>query len=245
MDTMKISFDQVILLIFAHLLVIGLIGAAASCSAQQVAPNIIWADATNFVRGADNGEPLATSVRAGLQIEGSEITLSGRPLRLSHPVSLQLENLLTNDTNLNGMTNTVIVPMNTVTWIYLPPTNGWLFLEMTDSKGDPVPKTSVGLALDTQINLKPNTSRWSLPFKGTRNPSFPADVAKWKEVSLFPNEHIAITSSSELDPSRYFVLGDSGPYKLTATLCVYVQNTNTYLKPIMLPPVRVDVRVEK
>ena len=49
----------------------------------------------------------------------------------------------------------------------------------------------------------------------------------------------------ELNPARYFIIEKPGLYKLTVIQRLYVADTNSYLKTITLPPVTVDVRVEK
>jgi len=218
-------------------------------------PPVIWGGETNFLRGAmATGQPLATSIRAGIQVVGGEIVLSGQPLMVDHPAYIGLENLDTNNyPKPDDLINTSVVPANDVIWIDLPPAKERLQLSMTDSSGASVPKTPEGLALGQPFSLKPKTGWMELPHEGSGRrgmmalmpvPGFNScGVDDWPNAT-FPSKE-ELERGKELDPSRYFILTNTGVYKLTVTLSIYVEDTNTCLKPITLPPVTVNVRVEK
>ncbi|MGA3284636.1 MAG: hypothetical protein ABSD57_09295 [Verrucomicrobiota bacterium] len=109
-----------------------------------------------------------------------------------------------------------------------PKLNEWLTLSMTNTNGVPLPKTAEGMALGQQSSLKTNTFWPHWRRYGTSAPLFD------HSVDMFT-----------FDPTKYFKIEESGLYKLTVVQRLYVINTNTYLKTITLPPVTVDVRVEK
>ena len=48
-----------------------------------------------------------------------------------------------------------------------------------------------------------------------------------------------------LDPTAYFVLEEPGLYRLTIAQRLYVADTNSCVKAITLPPVAVNVSVQK
>ncbi len=135
----------------------------------------------------------------------------------------------------------------------MPPVNERFVLSLTDSDGEPVPKTPEGQALNRPPSLKPNTRWTDLPRAGTTQPGtfglFPKELFKMAfsdkigaGVSI-PNEEVK--KMFELDPTNYFLLQKPGRYKLTVIQRLYLEDTNTYLKIISLPPVAVVVRVEK
>jgi hypothetical protein len=218
-------------------------------------PPVIWGGETNFLRGAmATGQPLVTSIRAGIQVVGGEIVLSGQPLKLDHPAYIGLENL---DTNAypkpDDLINSSGASANDVIWMDLPPAKERLQLNMTDSSGATVPKTPEGLSLAQPFSLKPKAGWTQFQPEGTVRRGMVAlmpvpglnscGVDDWPKSTL-PNRE-ELKRGNELDPSRYFILTNTGLYKLTATLSIYVEDTNTCLKPVTLPPVTVDVRVEK
>ncbi len=218
-------------------------------------PPVIWGSETNFLRGAmATGQPLVTSIRAGIQVVGGEIVLSGQPLKLEYPAYIGLENLDTNNyPKPDDLINTGTVPANDVIWMDLPPAKERLQLSMTDSSGAYVPKTPEGLSLGQPFSLKPKTGWMELPREGSGHRGMMAlmpvpglnscGVDDWPNAT-FPSQE-ELKRGKELDPSRYFILTNTGFYKLTATLSIYVEDTNTCLKPVTLPPVTVDVRVKK
>ena len=214
-------------------------------------PSVIWGSETNFLRGAMvTGEPLATSVRVGIRVSGGEIVLSGQPLKLDHQACIGLEDL---NTNAYPQPEDSVVPAYDVIWMDLPPAKERLQLSMTDSSGADVPKTPEGLSLGQPFSLKPKAGWMELPREGSGRrgimalmpgPGFiPCWVDDWPK-STFPTQE-ELERAKELDPSRYFIITNMGLYKLTATLSIYVEDTNTCLKPVTLPPVTVNVRVEK
>jgi hypothetical protein len=131
-------------------------------------------------------------------------------------------------------------------WIGIPPFNESVIVSMTDSNGVPVPKTPKGSALGQPLTLKPETTlfRWG---GNNRNP--------WVKVySNAPCQVMTIGTGLEkelgpryllLDPAQYFSIEHPGLYKLTVTLRLYVVETNNFLKPITVPPVAVDLRIER
>ena len=218
-------------------------------------PPVIWGGETNFLRGAmATGQPLETSIRVGIQVVGGEIVLSGQPLKLNHPAYIGLENLHTNAyPKPDDLINTGVVPANDVIWMDLPPAKERLQLSMTDSSGVDVPKTPEGLSLGQPFSLKPKAGWSQFQPQGTGRRGMMAlmpvpglsscGVDDWPNAT-FPSQE-DLERGKELDPSRYFILTNMGLYKLTATLSIYVEDTNTCLKAVTLPPVTVDVRVEK
>ncbi len=202
---------------------------------MRVNPKMAWGDATNFVIG-DTGfsglvpktlKPLTTSLRAGIDARDGVIVLSGQPLKVQRPTDLYL------------FTDSIEV------WIGIPPFNESVIASMTDSNGVPVPRTPKGLALGQPLTLKPETTwtRWGM---NNRNPWVKVFSIASCQVMTVGTGLEKLTSSGYLvlDPAQYFSIENPGLYKLTVTLRLYVVETNTFLKPITLPPVSVDVRVD-
>jgi hypothetical protein len=111
-----------------------------------------------------------------------------------------------------------------------PNLNEWLSLSMTNTNGESLQKTAEGMTLGRPPSLGTNTFWQNWKRYGTSAPLFD------HSVDMFP-----------FDPTKYFKVGEAGVCKLTVVECLYVMDTNTYLKAILLPPVTVtvDIRVEK
>lgn len=181
-------------------------------------PKITWGEATNFWTGDPSGKYLfIATFKAGIYVKNSVIVLSGNPPKVVSPVEIGFANISAIQTNYDHIDCT------------LPRTNEWLNLSMVDSSGVPIPKTAEGLALGQPPSLKPHTLWRHWGRYGYAAP-------------MFPNE---IDMGYDFDPTKYFILKQPGLYKLTIVQRLYVDDTNQFLKAITLPPVSVDVRVEK
>jgi hypothetical protein len=201
-------------------------------------PKVIWGEATNFLRGDHmGGNPVPTSLRSTIDVSNGVIMLSGHPLKVMHPAHLYIEN--------SSATNIALACM--------PPVNERFVLTMTDANGVPVPKTPEGQALGQFSSLKPNTRWIDLPRVGTGIKGtfgiFPKQLFQMAfsdkigaGISI-PSQEVA--KMFELDPTKYFIIQKPGLYKLAVIPRLYMEDTNTYLKIITLPPVTMDVLVEK
>lgn len=117
---------------------------------------------------------------------------------------------------------------------FLPKRGEQFVLTMTDSNGVAVPKTKEGSDIGKPDSLKPKTSYHLIFLK--RGYDYFSSPMRLGIDDLHLNQ---------LDPTKYFHLEKSGTYKLTFVQRLYVVDTNSYLKAVTLPPVTVDVRVEK
>lgn len=196
-------------------------------------PKMVFGGTTNFVRGDVNDhivahalKPLATSIRAEIGAKDGIIHLSGQPLKVVKPAHLY-----------------VVRASRSPHWIWVgvPPFKQSVNLSMTNAGGLPVERTTEGADLGQPLTLQTGTA-WIKWGGNNRNPWF-----------VVPHELIKFASGLEknasgnyfvVDPTRYFSIKAPGVYKMTVTLRLYVVGTNTYLRPITLPPVTVPVRVE-
>ena len=199
-------------------------------------PKMAWGEKTNVVVG-DTGfsggigntlTPLTVELWAGIDARDGVIVLSGQPSKVVRPTDLHL---------FTGATQV---------WIGIPPFNESVTASMTDSNGAPVPKTVKGLALGQPLTLKPETT-WTRWGGNNRNPWAKVYNIASRQVLTIGTGLEKLTSSGYLvlDPGQYFSIQNPGIYKLTVTLRLYVVETNMFLKPITLPPVSVDVRVQE
>jgi hypothetical protein len=199
-------------------------------------PKMAWGKVTNLVIG-DTGfsglvpktlTPLTASLRAGINARDGVVVVSGQPLKVQRPTEL------------------LLFTESTQVWLGLPPFNESGIVSMTDSNGIPVPKTPKGLALGQPLKLMPQTTwiRWG---GNNRNPWVKIFRTASREIMTIGSgmEKLSSTGYLVLDPTQYFSIEKPGLYKLTVSLRLYAVDTNTFLKPITLPPVSVDVRVEE
>ena len=121
----------------------------------------------------------------------------------------------------NVTTNLIIV--------FLPEYNQRFSVVLTDTNGASVERTSEGHSVGQTPNVNPIIGESQARRNG------------YHLLPLWPNDIF----EQEINPLRYFVLKEPGDYKLTLTQRLYVEDTNTFLKVITLPPISVDVRVEK
>jgi hypothetical protein len=216
---------------------------------------MIWGEATNFISGDLSGGSLLTSLRSGIDVSNGIITLSGKPLRPLHPTRLFIENhsgppWWTFPTTYDqGIPNTHVPSTNWV-FAFMPPVSERCEIAMTDKNGRPVPKTPAGLALGQPPTLKPNT-KW-FRFARNNHTRFGLTPKQVDEVelsdpagrgALLTPENVA--KARGLDPTAYFVLEEPGLYRLTIAQRLYVADTNSCVKAITLPPVAVNVSVQK
>lgn len=245
-DSVKASLVVIALAIFAA--IGNLTGSATDSNGvpnaetvfNRANPKMIWGETTNFVTGdpfSSSGntlKSLPTSLRVGLDVRDGAIILSGQPLRVSSPPEY-----------LYVFTRSIRV------WAGVPPFNQAVILSMTDSNSVPVPKTAKGLALGQSPTLKPETMwiHWGM---NNRNPwlevfnTAPCSIMTFGRYTWHTNNERNVRwLGRAIEPTEYFSIKNPGLYKLIVTLRLYVVDTNTYLKPITLPPVTVPVRVEK
>ena len=201
----------------------------------NVNPKTFWGDMTNFLRGDHfGGKSLPTILRSAINVNNGVIIISGNPLKTIDPAELCIKNII------GSLTTNSSISMSNIVLAYMPPFNEALVLAMTDSNNVPVPNTREGLLLGSPLDLKPNTRWINLPRAGSGQPG---------AMSLWPGEQQGIWSPTwpkecrEFDPLYFFKIKKPGLYKLTVMLRLYVEDTNTYLKAIALPPVTVDVLV--
>ena len=221
---------------------------SAEMEFNQANPKMIWSETTNFITGnpfSSAGNiliPMSTSLSLGFNARDGLIILTGKPLKVSSPPSY-----------LYVFTHSHRV------FAGVPPFNQSVILSMTDSNGISLPKTVKGLDLGQPLTLKPKTD-WFLWAGNNRNPwlidfnTAPHQLITLGNYSWHTNsEQIANSPGNKwnvwwlghvIEPAEYFSIKVPGLYKLTIAVRLYVVNTNTYLKPITLPPVTVPVRVE-
>lgn len=202
-------------------------------------PKMIYGEATNFIRGDVNAglsaggilRPLLTSLRVGIDARNSGnsnglIILSGTPLAVLCPADLYVFSALESPHWI---------------WVGVPPFNESVMLSMTDSNNVQVPMTPNGLALGRPLALRQKTT-WSHWGGNNRHPWFIAPY--WLLTIGTRQEKYAGPRHFIVDPTQYFAINSPGSYELTITVRLYIVDTNTYLKPITLPPVTVPVRVK-
>ena len=159
MKTKFVNRFEFVLSIF--LLMIGrLVGSGAEPTNQmpseeeiynEANPKMIWGDTTNFLRGQDNGSPLQTAMRSGINVSDGIIVLTRQPLEVLHPARFCTEDCLgplfyTPTRYDHGIPVTIVNPTNVV-YTLLPPLNERFDMEMTNADGAPVPKTREGRRL--------------------------------------------------------------------------------------------------
>lgn len=125
----------------------------------------------------------------------------------------------------------IIVNSNSFVEAYLPRLGEEFVLTMTDTNGVTVPKTTEGKTIGKPDSLKPGTN-----FTEARRKHY-FGSPMWPGLEGIPLQW--------LDPAKYFVLEKPGLYKMTFVQRLYIVDSNLCLKSISLPPVKVDVRVEK
>lgn len=208
-------------------------------------PGIIWGDTTNFLTGdiytnviATPLSPRPTSLRLAIASENpdSTIVLSGQALKASTPQEYLY-----------------IFTQCPRVWVGVPPFNESVTLSMTDTNGTLLPKTLRGFSLGEPVSLKSKIT-WLDWGMNNRNPWFKVFDEAPYPLMFFGKSGGATNTSDEqnvrwlgraIEPAEYFSISDPGLYTLTISVRLYVIDTNMYLKPITLPPVSVNVRVEK
>jgi hypothetical protein len=114
---------------------------------------------------------------------------------------------------------------------YLPKHQKHLDLQMINSAGIEVPKSTEGRALDGLKPLSPHT---------------PSSITKRGDYFYTSfRKSIADASFHNFDFSKYFLITEPGDYKLMISQQLYFEDENFYLKSVALPKVTLNVKVVK
>ena len=202
-------------------------------------PKMLWGNLTNFSasESVSSGQPvpqLSLSLRAGVNVKGGVAILPDKTTKLLPPNA-----------------DIYVFTRSPNVWAGVPPFNESVILSMVDSNGASIPKTKEGLALGKPLTLPPKTTK-SWWIRNNRRGwlrvlseapylvlMIGTDTPEAKKLRPDPPEHSARWMGMAIDPRRYFSIDKPGRYDLTVTLRLYVIDTNTFLKPITLPPVSI------
>lgn len=170
------------------------------------------------------GKLFPAALRVGIRSSNGVIVLSGKPAKLVHPASVYLKSVLAPPfwTATNSDPNDRVLT-------FLPPINERFAISMTDATGLPVPKTAEGRSLGQTPSLARSVR------------SFRWDKYGCQCVVLLPQEDYELYP---IDPTKYFMIENTGLYKLTLIQRLYLVDSNSCLKAINLPVVSIDVNVE-
>jgi hypothetical protein len=193
---------------------------------------MVWGESTNFLRADPAGTTKATELRVGIRCTNNAMVLSLKPFKVVQSASVYLNSRLGRPVWDYPVTTNDGVPTQLVTnpvdFLFLPPENDRFVIGVTDSSGQPVPKTAQGRELgQSPLGGRIFWRNWGkYGCKG-------CGLMPWADDELYA-----------LDPTKYFAIEKSGVYKLTLVQRLYMVDTNAYLKAITLPPVTLDVKVE-
>ncbi len=195
-------------------------------------PKMIWSEPTNIFQECNSRINITVSVRGGIDASNGIIVLSEKPLKCADDVRLCIENY--SESN----------------WFfaYMPPIYQCLELGLADSSGAPVAATPAGALFGQKQDVKPGTPKYLYskfhltPFaispKGVRQLALSDSISDPHSRSFDQ-----IQSLWRLDPSVYFDLNKTGEFKLTVIEKVYIFDSNSALRMVVLPPIAIPVGV--
>lgn len=194
-------------------------------------PKIIWGETTNIMVGnvyvsgnIGHLNLIPASMRAGIGIPDSNgVIVISLHNKITYPAYRAYELVPTNSATSNK-------PID----VFLPKRGEQFTLTLTDTTGAAVPKTADGLTIGKPDSLKAKTLYFLILQKGGYG-YFSSPM--WPGID---DPHL-----ERLDPTKYFAIEKPGLYKLTMVQRLYVVDTNAFLEAITLPPVTVNVQVEK